>query len=120
MDTPRNKLLNLIEKAHNLGKVLDVSAMNSNIKGYVTIDIPKNNKNPRKSVVGIAVVSTNYEAYKNAMMILGPTHSHFIDLYYNLYCSKLVPENKVILVDDIWLHIIKYLDLGFQPATESR
>ena len=107
MNQLSGKLLKLITYAQENNRVIDVSTMNAKVIGYKTIKIPGNN-NSRKKVPGISIVSTNYEAFKNAIEILGPQYNHFADIYYRMHVN-ITPFNYFI--NDVWIKIMEYVDI---------
>ena len=95
MNTNTNKLLDLLKSAEEKNKVLNVTNMNDNIIGYRIINKPGPNSK-LKSVPGIAIVSDNYPAFKQAMDILGKEYSKYATVYQNTYGVSTVKSPKVM------------------------
>jgi hypothetical protein len=76
-----------LQRAHQEGRVLDVSNLTETGHGAVVIDPP----GPRSKKVGIpelpSLVSNNYESYKLATEFLGETYINHAFRYYNTYVS---------------------------------
>jgi hypothetical protein len=94
---PRSPLIERLE-ALDENSVYDVSDMDASGVGAKKAKVPKG-KSKRVMVPGLAIVSTNYDAYKRATDLLGPDYARFAEQYAQMYGTgpeALIPATSTI------------------------
>jgi len=84
----RDKLLNMIDTAYQLNKVLDVSKFSADGKGARVISAPKSDRSAKKQIGDLNIVSDNYDSYKLAIDILGPEYHVFLESYLDNFGDR--------------------------------
>lgn len=88
------RLINTYKKLQDGDKVIDVSTLGADGKGWHTIPFPKQKTSTRRYVPGIPVVSNNYPCYLRAMQFLGDEFLIHADKYMQLYGNLPPPPPR--------------------------
>lgn len=93
---PSIKLIETYNSVITAGKVIDVSDLQPDGRGFRTMPAPKTSRGKKKRVDNIPVISDNYETFALAMALLGPDFATYATKYLELYGRQLKVVNPNI------------------------
>ena len=91
MTSPKDRIIDLLQRARNQGMVLDVSNIKQDATGLRLTYAPRTERSSKKQIGDLPLVSNNYYTYQYAINLLGPQYSHYSQQYLKQYPPRDTP-----------------------------